>query len=398
MTKHYVVGRTMQALDEIAPRRVTLSLHALCALAVVFIVTPAPATETKSRDKNLDWYIAIEAVSDSNVNLSDISPESDGRVTTYGGLTYIRDNDVNSIELGLKARNNTYFKTGDLDSNEIQAYANARKATYNGKLDAIARFADLTDSVSQDLLLTGQIRRTLGSGLVDWEAEWQKTNLRLNGSLERTVYPQDIYGPVDNNVFSEGVSLGRQLSPKMTLSFVYGHKNGDYDDASRIDFNADSFGLGVRYGEEEKLALEANVSFTRVSPETGEAQDTATGSLKATWDIESEKTRLMVGYARDILPASTGSYSVNGMTSVSFTHSFNQDLSGELAASYEVGDYQNLTATTVTRFSLWGGVSMAFGARTLTYLKVKWMSREGDGGSGLDYDDTAIILGLTYGF
>jgi len=387
----------MPTSEKIARRYRAFS--ALISLAVLVNAGTVFALDSReTRDGNLDWYIALELVSDSNVNLSDINPVSDGRITPYGGLSYNRDNGVTALELGVKARNNTYFENEELNSNEVQIYANAHRATYNGALDAIVRYADLTDAVSQDLLLTGQIRRISGAGLADWEAEWQKTNLRLDGSLERTLYPQDIYGPLDNNVLAAGFALGRELSPKVVLSFVYGHKNGDYDDTSRIDFNADSFGLGVRYGEEEKLALEANVSFTRVSPDTGEAEDTATGSLKATWDIERERTRLMLGYARDILPASTGSYSINGMTTVSFTHAFNESLSGELAGSYEVGDYQNGTATTVTRIGFWGGLSMAFGSRTLTYLKVKWVSRDGDGGSGLNYDDTTIVLGVKYGF
>jgi hypothetical protein len=389
----------MQTLERTASHRKVFLLGVFCALAIVATAGSASAANSReSMEGNIDWYVALEVASDSNVNLSDVNPVSDGRITPYGGISYSKDNGVTDIELGLKVSNNTYFENDQLDSSAVQIYANARKATYNGALDAMARYSDLTDAVSQDLLLTGQIRRLTGAGLVDWEAEWQRTDLKLDASFERTIYTQDIFSPIDNNVLHAGFALGRELSPKTNLYFAYSHKNGNYDDPSRIDFDADSFGVTVRYGEEEKLALEANLSFTTVTPEIGEAQDTATGSLKATWDIERERTRLMVGYARDILPASTGSYSINGLTTVSFTHAFNESLSGELAGSYEVGDYQNVTATTVTRLGFWGGLSMAFGSRTLTYLKVKWMSRDGDGGSGLNYDDTTLVLGVKYGF
>jgi hypothetical protein len=364
--------------------------------ATLFAVSSASAEEY--RESDLKWYLGIEALYDSNVNLSDTSPESDGKVTAYGGLSYKKDNGVTAIELGLKARNNTYFETSDLSNNEIQMFANAHKATYNGGLDAIVRYEDITDPLSQDLLLTGNIRRIIGSGQGDWNAEWQKTTLQLKAGLDRTVYPQDAFGLLDNNTISAGFSLGRTLSPKMILSFIYGHKIGDYDDESRIDFNADSFGLGVRYGDEEKLALQADISLSHITPEAGDARDTATGSIKVTWEIEREVTRLMVGFSRDVLPASVGSYSLNGMTTVAFMHAFNESVSSELATSYEVGDYSTPASVTASRFSIWGGASMSFGAHMLSYLRVKWMSRQGDGGTGLDYQDTAVTLGLTYDF
>jgi hypothetical protein len=357
------------------------------------------AVGIEERARDLDWYIALEGVTDSNVNLSDVSPEDDVRITAFGELSYKKATPTREFKAGVKLASHTYMDHEDLSNVEMHAFFNGSVEMSGGTLDGFVRFSDITDAVSEDLLITKYVRRLATEASVGSVNTWEKTRLSLRAAFLGADYKGAAYDGFDNTVLSVSAGIGAELSEMTTLSLVYGFKSGNYELDSRPDFTVNSFGLSARHNRFDAAAYEATLSWSRVSPDGGEAEDTLTGALQATWNVSPEKTMLMVALARDIIPSSVGPYSTNAKASLSLRHNFNPGVNGEIGFTYETGDYDDgMTETEVKRFGATGGMGVSLGRRTLAYLKAKWLSRAAEGGSTLEYSSTCVALGVKYGF
>ncbi|MBN1808849.1 MAG: hypothetical protein JW909_07245 [Planctomycetes bacterium] len=368
------------------------------AMLVVFLLTHAVAGEEERR-RDIDVTIGLEAFSDSNINMSEIAAQDDTRLTVYAEAavertTYAGD----KIELGGKVRNNSYLDLDMYDGAELQAFARAVKNTSNGELGAEGHFSSVSDPLSEDLLLTDRVRRRVADAIVNWDAKWYKTQLAIDGRFDRIDYDDPLLAHGDNSVIELGTSVKKDVSPRTSLSLAYSHRAVDYDEDIRIDYSTDSLGAGVCYGEGRKLAFEADLRYTRVTPDAGDAEGTVTGSLRTTWDVREEKSRLMFLLAKDLLPATVGVYSSNSKVSLVWEHRYNRDVTSELGLGYEKGEYVNGGDIDVTRFAVYGGVSVTLGRNTVAYAKINHTSRDATGGAGLEYDSTSVSVGITYGF